>query len=77
LLSATPFLTDGYRQPIRISVLRDLRAKHFLWLLNAVDISFDHPLMKFVEIGNTQTRTAPSGGKIVSIRTRGLACVQR
>ena len=56
----TLLLTNGYRRPIGIPVLCDPSSKNLPRLLKAGHIPLDHPLVEFVETGNTEAGTTPS-----------------
>jgi len=75
--ASMPLLTDGYRQPIGVQVLRDSDAKDLRRLLKTGNARFDHPFVEFVKIGHTQTGTAPSGSlpRDILIRYRHHRCV--
>ena len=57
-------LTDRYRHPIRVQILRDAAAEHCSRRLNAGDLLCEHSRMKCVQMWDTQTGTAASGREV-------------
>lgn len=60
--------------------MSDPSTENFLRSLDAGHATLDHPLVEFVKIGNTETRTTSPGRKrlrMVLFRIRPFACVER